>query len=237
MGKQWIFQKLLQLVFRMLGSLFVIVMAFNEDPELTLVATHNSADNWAIVDQGCTERCRFKDRRIECIDCIPRNLTSTVNEILLTKLNESRIVPYMFCGVLWPRVVNLTILNSDVNGKLFNVDNFTFSCLPQIEMLKLGLTGILSLDDNAFHGLENTSTLDLTNCIKLDIPMLTPSLSLYANLPKLQSLILRNFGSFSTTGVNQLSQTFVNILTHRKISYIDFSFSTVGFVNQYVNIQ
>ena len=270
------------LLYRMLGSLIVIIVASGDDPHLLLttlnsedtvvprddhnltLTTLNSEDFVAsrgdpnlsltalksedtvltpkpvdkpsherTIFQDCADVCSFTDRRIECIDCIPKNVTSTVNEIVLLRFNESRFVPHMFCGVLWPRVVNLTILNSkyrpEPNRTELNIRNFSFDCLPQIEILKLGLSGLHHLSVNAFYGLTNTRTLDLTNCVYLEISQLTPSLSLYANLPKLKTLILSNFGHQSAYGTNQISQNFLDIAAHRNITNIDLSFSTFAF--------
>ena len=166
---------------------------------------------------------------------MPTNLPSEVTEVILMQFSVDRIVPYMFCVVSWPSVVNLTILNS--NGVSLNISNFTFDCLPQIETLRLGLSSLESLDINAFHGLEKTTTLDLADSVMLNTTMLTPSLSLYTNLPKLRNLILRSLGTRTYTGVNQFSQELVDIVANRKIVEIDFSFSTIGFENDHVNIE
>ena len=150
-------------------------------------------DNRLSVTQDCSNDCNLRDRQIECIDCVPSNLPSEVTEVILMQLGVGRFVPFMFGGVSWPSVVNLTILNSD--GVSLSISNFTFDCLPQIETLRLGLSSLESLDINAFHGLENTTTIDLTDCVMLNATMLTPSLSLYTNLPKLRNLILRSLGT------------------------------------------
>ena len=189
----------------------------------------------SVTTQDCSNVCNLRDRQIECIDCVPSKLPSEVTEVILMQFSVDRIVPYMFCVVSWPSVVNLTILNS--NGVSLSISNFTFDCLPQIETLRLGLSSLESLDINAFHGLENTTTLDLADSVMLNTTMLTPSLSLYTNLPKLRNLILRRLGTKTYTGVNQFSQEQVDIVANRKIVEIDFSFSAIGFANDHVNIE
>ena len=127
------------------------------------------------------------------------------------------------------------ILNS--NDVSLSINNFTFDCLTQIETLRLGLSSLESLDINALHGLENTATLDLTDCVTLNTTIVTPSLSSYTNLPKLQNLIARSFGTRTYTGVNQISQELVDIVANRKIGETDFSFSAIGFANDHVNVE
>ena len=124
---------------------------------------------------------------------MPSNLSAVVTEVILLQFSVDRIVPYMFCGVSWPSVVNLTILNP--NDVSLSINNFTFDCLSRIETLGLGLSSLKSLDINAFHGLENTVTLDLTDCVMLNTTIVTPSLSSYTNLPKLRNLIARSLGT------------------------------------------
>ena len=215
-----------RLVLQIIGSSIVTHVLSN------VAAVSNSVYQESIVDQGCLEACSFTTNRIECINCLPQNVTAAVNEVVLLGLNESRIVPHMFCGVSWPRVVNLTILNSD--GNQFNIQNFTFDCLTKIKTLQLGLTQLINFSRNALCGLDDVRTLDLTNCIRLEISGLTPGLLSDAIVPRLQTIILSNVGS-AYDGI-QLSQAFVDLLEHRKISNLDISFSTVGFANPHVDI-
>ena len=89
----------------------------------------------------------LRDRQIQCIDCVLSNLSAVVTEVILLQFSVDRIVSYMFCGVSWPSVVNLTILNP--NDVSLSINNFTFDCLSQIETLRLGLSSLESLDINA----------------------------------------------------------------------------------------
>ena len=173
---------------------------------------------------------------MECIDCIPSNVTPAVNEIVLTDFNSSHFVPHMFCGVSWPRVVNLTIVNENSVkiDEAFGIGNLTFDCLHEIETLKLDFQVLKNLSRNALYGLDNVIILDFTHCIHLEVPELTIALSLDTNIPKLQRLILNNLGT-AVDGI-QLSQEFIDKLAHRKIQSLDMSSTTVGFVNPSVNV-
>ena len=220
-----------------LGFLIVTLMSFNVDPELIPDVTRGSVRNETAEDQGCIASCRSTDRRIECTDCIPKNVTSAVNEIVLLKFRESRFVSKMFCGVYWPSVVNLTIVKADEGNcylSNFSIQNFTFDCLSRIETLKLGLSQLVSLSHNAFYGLNSVRTLDLTDCVCLEIPGLTPGLTLETNVPLLQAIILSNVGS-AYDGI-QLSQEFLNMLAIKKVSTFDISSSNIRFANPQVNI-
>ena len=233
------------LLFGMLGCLTVIVVSFSEDPNHTLTEPNsadtaltrltkpNGIDYEITASQDCADRCTVTDRRIECNGCIPENVPSAVDEIVLSRFNESTIVPKMFCGVSWPHVINLTILSTE--GDKFYIKNFTFDCLPKIKTLKLGLQQLINFSHNALYGLDNVRTLDLTDCVRLEIYGLTLGLSSDAYVPRLQTLILHNVGS-AFDGI-RLSQDFVDILAHRKVSTIDISTSLVGFTNRQVNIE
>ena len=218
------------LVFRMLVTVSCISPYL--DTGLTFAVTSTTSLDH---DQGCKESCNFKDRRIECTDCIPSNVTPAVREIVLSEFNESRFLPRMFCGVSWPKVVNLTIVNSAESFvDYFNFVNFTFDCLSTIKMLKLSFSLLSSLGVNAFDGLTNVKILDLTGCIRLEISGLTPGLLLEANVPKLQTIILSNLGS--AYGGITISQEIIDILVNRNISSIDISSSTVRAANAPLNI-
>ena len=199
------------------------------DISLAHIAKSHRINDVNSDDQDCSKVCNLTDRQMKCIDCLPRYLESIVNGVTLSQFSKDNIAPYMFCGVSWPGVVNLTILNT--KDRDFSISNFTFDCLPQLEILTLGLTGLESLGINAFHGLENTKTLDLSDCVHLLITKLSPSLTLFTNLPKLRNLVLRNLATMDHLGVNQISQKFVDNAAQRKIVEVDFSFSTVGFEN------
>ena len=218
------------LLFQMLCPL--IAISSNVDPKLTLVSVHNNVDD-TFVDHSCSGSCDLTDRRLQCIDCIPMNATSTVSEIVLSGFNESNIVPHMFCGVSWPSVVNLTILNSDPASRLFNITDFTFDCLLKIQTLKLKMAALQTFSHNALYGLDNVTTLDLSDCIRLTILGLAPALSLEANVPMIHTLVLSNVGS--AFGGVKLSQNFVDTLAQRRIRYLDLSFCTVGVVNKLNN--
>ena len=233
------------LLCRMLGFLIIIaVLASKDDPELAdsslinktnemTIDKPNGVDNENTIYQDCADACSVTDWQIECIDCIPRDVLSEgVNEIVLSRLNENRIVPHMFCGVSWPHIIDLTILNAE--GDFFYIKNFTFNCLPKIDFLKLGLQYLKNFSHNAFYGLDNVEILDLTDCIRLEIPGLTPGLSSHANVPGLRTLILSNVGS-AYDGI-VLSQDFMDIFAHRNIHTLDMSSSTIRFANQHVNI-
>ena len=197
------------------------------------IAKPKSIDHANTVYQDCNNgSCSFADLRIECIDCIPINVSSAVNEIVLSHFNESRIAPHMFCAVSWPRVVNLTMLNS--KGNLFHIKNFTFDCLPKIKTLTLGLRLLTNFSHNALYGLEDLQTFDLTDCIRLEIAGLLPGLSSKAIVPKLQTLILSKVGS--AYGGVQLSQDFVDILAYRKVTNLDITSSYLGFEDTHVNV-
>ena len=225
------------LVFPIFGVLIVTIMPFNVDPKLIPDVTASSVGNETTVDQRCMESCIFTDRRMECTDCIPINVTSAVNEIVLLEFRESRFVPRMFCGVSWPRVVNLTIVNTvKIRCYLrnFEIQNFTFDCLSGIETLKLGLSQLISFSHDALYGFDNVKTLDLTDCVCLAIPGLKPGLSLETNVPMLQAIILSNVGS-ALDGI-QFSQDFVNVLAHKNISNLDISSSYIRFANTTINV-
>ena len=216
-------------------TLIALVISLSEDSMTTTDAKLvSSVDHDTILYKDCADQCHSSGQQMECIDCIPRNVSSTVNEIVISQFNGSRFVSNMFCGVFWPQVVKITILNND-NTDLFYIKNFTFSCLSKIINLKLGLQKLTNFSHNALYGLDSVQTLDLTDCIRLEIPGLTPALSSSANVPRLQTLVLSNVGT-AFDGI-QLSQDFVDILAHRNISSIDISASTVGFTNSQVSIK
>ena len=232
------------LLYQMLGSFIVVVVASREDPNLTLTALHsedtelthvqkpNSVDHETIVNKDCAGVCYVTNRRIECRDCIPKNVTSAVNEIVLSGFNESRIVPHMFYGVSWPCVVNLTILNPRANACY--IKNFAFDGLTKIQTLKLGLRALQNFSYNALYGLDDLRTIDLTDCICLMVPGLTPGLSSKANAPMLHTVILTRVG-VAFDGI-QLTQDFVDILAHRKVSDLDISFNTIGFASPQIDL-
>ena len=76
--------------------------------------------------------------------------------------------------------------------------------------------------------------LDLTGCIRLEIPGLSTGLSLDASIPKLQTIILRGMGS-TFNGI-QLSQDIIDSLAQRKVRNIDTSYTTVEFGKPLVNL-
>ena len=216
-------------------TLIAVVISSSQDSMIpTDVMLINRVDHETFPYQDCAAQCHSTDQRMDCIDCIPRNVTSTVKEIVLSQFNESRFVSNMFCDVFWPQVVKITILNSN-GDNIFCIKNFTFNCLSKIKNLKLGLQKLTNFSHNALYGLDSVQTLDLTDCIRLEIPGLTPALSSSANVPRLQTLVLSNVGT-AFDGI-QLSQDFVDILAHRNISSIDISSSTVGFTNSQVSIK
>ena len=141
-------------------TLIAVVISSSQDSMIpTDVMLINRVDHETFPYQDCADQCHSTDQRMDCIDCIPRNVTSTVNEIVLSQFNESRFVSNMFCDVFWPQVVNITILNK--NGHLFYLKNFTFNCLSKIINLKLRLQSLTNFSHNALYGLDSVQTLDL----------------------------------------------------------------------------
>ena len=203
---------------------------------LNILQTHNARQhnvyNETSVYQDCTNACNFTDQRVECLDCLLKDVPPAAHHVVLLRFNQSRFVPKMFCGVSWPNVAKLTILNTDDGA--FGMDNFIFTCLPNIKTLKLGLRSLSNLSHSTFYGLDDLTTLDLTDCIRLEIPGLVTGLSAVTNAPKLQNIVLSNVGS--AYGGLQITQEFIDILAYRRVSNIDFSSSTVGCANPHVHI-
>ena len=216
----------------------------HKDSDATLTPSNNagtatiSLAKPGIVDyntsiyQDCRDRCNLKYRRMDCIDCIPQNVTSEVDEIVISKFNVTKFVPKMFCGVSWPSVINLTVLSS--TGRDLCLLDFTFDCLNRITTLKLGLKQLTNISHNALYGLYAVNILDLTGCVRLKIPGLTNSLLLDTNVPKLKTLILNGVSS-AFNGI-RLSQDFVDILARRNVSTIDLSSCFISFENERVDI-
>ena len=216
----------------------VFAVALGEDSKTVHnIWTHDAKQNKLYHQtsgyQNCTNPCNFTNQQIECIDCLPQIVNSSIKQVVLSRFNQSRFDPKMFCGVSWPKVDKLTIFSNGVDRFIY-LKNYTFDCLPKIKVLKLGLRNLKHLDKHALYGLDSIHTLDLTGCNRLEIPGLAPGLEFATTAPRLKTLILSNVGT-AYDGI-QLSQNFVSILAYRNISSLDISSTTVGFANTNVNI-
>ena len=213
---------------------FVIIgIALGASPNLELV--ESITDNGGkYLDDSCIDKCNVTDRRVDCNGCIPNDVYPTVNEIVVTDFNDSNFAPYMFCGVSWPSVHTLSIENENLVVPEYDINNFTFDCLHEIKTLKLKLPWLRHFGQKSLFGLENVMILDLTGCVRLEIPGLSTGLSLDASIPKLQTIILRAVGS-AFNGI-QLCQDIIDSLARRKVRNIDVSYTTVEFGKPLVNL-
>ena len=220
-----------QLTFAIIG----IALCASPDLEFADSTTVSIVSGGKYLDDSCIDKCNVTDRRIDCNGCIPNDIYPTVNEIVVTDFNGSDFFPHMFCGVSWPGVHNLSIVN-DIDWLVpkYDINNFTFECLHGIKTLKLKLPRLMSFSQKALFGLENVMILDLTGCVRLEIPGLSMGLSLDASIPKLQTIILRAMGS-AFDGI-QLSQDIIDSLAQRKVRNIDMSYTTVEFGKPLVNL-
>ena len=189
-----------------------------------------------LAEPYCEKSCIQTDKTVACENCIPKTVASTVEEIVLSKFNESRLVPQMFCNVLWENVTKLAIKSDRVTSKFyyFTLPDKTFYCLHKIESLQFSISSLNDLSSDAFYGLTNVRNLDLTACNHLTTSKLTVGLSSAETLPTLSAIILTNLGSYYD-GI-EITQEFLDVLARRNISTIDFSYSKVKLTSADLNL-
>ena len=181
-------------------------------------------------DEKCRpSQCIQTHQQLICDDCIPINVPSTVNEIILDSFHGSHLMAHGFCKVSWTNVTILSIYNELDDWSAKRIVDYAFDCLHKIETLKLSIAELSNITVNTFYGLSNVRSLHLIDCSRLETPALSTALSLNTVLPRLNKLILRNMGSdFSGT---QMSQNFIDVLALRNITELNLSSSYVLFVN------
>ena len=172
-------------------------------------------------EQDCEKNCTQTGNRVLCENCIPQ--TVTVDEVIISKFNESLFIPHIFCNVSWVNVRKLAIQSDRFTSEYyhFTLPDKTFDCLHMINSLQFSISSMNNLSCNAFFGLTNVRILDLTGCNHLTTPHLTVGLSSPNSLPQLSIVIL--------------TQKFLDVLSLRNISGIDFSHSTIKLVGADLN--
>ena len=180
-------------------------------------------------DETCQQRCTPTTHRMVCNDCIPHDVSNTVDEIELNALHSYRIVAHGFCNVSWMNVKMLSISYKFFYPDDYPIVDYAFNCLYKIERLKLSIQRLTILTAYTLTGLLNVRLLDLTGCVRLATPALTKGFSMNSVVPNLNRLILSNIGS-RVNGI-KLSREFIDVLAQRNITEINLSSSFVEFEN------
>ena len=181
-------------------------------------------------EDGCPDRCRCEETKLNCTVLIPAETSRNIKEVNIFNPTKETLVLGAFCGVTWPDVTRLTVnTNTDElkQEDLHLVDNL-FKCLERLETLKIQSDGQpVHFYRDSFAGLENVSVLDFTGCSRIHSEKIYIALSEKTILPNLSRLILADVAN--AWGTFKWTQNFSNVLGYRNITEINLSSTTCSF--------
>ena len=117
---------------------------------LTVMLTYFCVEPIPRFEQDCEKNCTKTGNRVICENCIPQ--TVTVEEVILSKFNESQLIPHIVCNVSWVNVTKLAIQSDRFTSEYyyFTLPDKTFDCLHMINRLQFSISSMNNLSCNAF---------------------------------------------------------------------------------------
>lgn len=177
--------------------------------------------NTCILENNVTLKCSSVPKTI------PKGILSVNVNFDLDSENKLLIKSTTFVSSNWNKVkmFELNVI-SYTNVRL--QDN-CFHALVGLEELRLHVIATLSIAPNAFVGLNQVRTLDLSSSLRVNRHEFLSALNGSTKLPVLKSLILSNFSIMS--GSITVDVTFIKVLQSRKILNVDLSSSQLNYIN------
>ena len=166
------------------------------------------------TNDDCQQNCTTTKQQILCDNCIPQNITETVEEVILTQLNAHCLLAHRYCNVSWENVEKLSIVSDHI---VDNIADYAFICLYEITTLKLSLPYLKIINIHSFYGLINVKVLDFTECTRLQTSGLAAGFSLQSIVPNLSTLILSNMGTITVWRCGIVSEIHRHLSTLKHI--------------------
>ena len=163
------------------------------------------------------KNCSFTTTTVTCTGTVPKVVPNETNEVVL--LAPIEFTARIFCNVTWTNVRKLSLIYLRYRAYLFD---HLFDCLGHIESLNIN-GSIWVVTGNAFYGLDNVTTLDLSDS-SVDQKQLQKLFSLQTTIEKLTNLIVSNDGV-----PLEINQHLISALSPRPIKHLDFSNNDVTF--------
>ena len=165
-----------------------------------------------------SDNCTCTETHVNCQNFVPENVTASVREITISKLDPIQLYAGRLCRVNWPNVTILNIYSDDSDFE--KLGDGVFDCLSRVTTLKLRSSFLRSFSKWAFAGLTSLLELDLSFCGKLGHDFIYTMLYERNNFPNLRRL---NISAISVGEFLAFNTTFMKVFCNRTIEFLDIS--------------
>ncbi|KAL4218860.1 hypothetical protein ACF0H5_021448 [Mactra antiquata] len=185
---------------------------------LLYVLLYNHAD--AVVNSTCS----LSKETLTC-NYIPEEIPDGVSSVNIKEFimeTEFDIQNELFQSKNWKKVKYLNFEDHLASShSLLRLNSMTFIHLQKLEALRISCSSVFEIDPNAFKGLDNVKSLDVTGCIRLSLDILMKALNGSDKIPNLEQLTLSKL-HYVRTGLN-MNKTFFMCLAGKPLKKLDLS--------------
>ena len=161
--------------------------------------------------------CKVTDQTLTCYN-IPTKIPSHVREVFLKDIDIENCA-MDFGSKVWENITRLDIQSTD--GSFFRKRHKPlFRDIRNLEYIGIHSHRLLEIDIEHFADLPRVETVDLSNCLMIDISEVADVFVLNTSLENVENVILNNINTARRYSSTSLQKTFFELLKMRPIKGI-----------------